>query len=163
MKAGVHMRERKNINLEVGRNIQTAREQAGYTQDALSERMGITPNHLSAIERGVSGISLETLSRLCRLLGVSADRILFGSSVADADAQALAAAFQNSPRPSAKPPALSCPLSPKCFKNAFKKGRRDRISFRAQRREMTIMISPPSTFVFRGKKPSAICSLLLEA
>ena len=68
----------------------TAREQAGYTQDALSERMGITPNHLSAIERGVSGISLETLSRLCRLLGVSADRILFGSSVADADAQALA-------------------------------------------------------------------------
>lgn len=90
MKAGVHMRERKNINLEVGRNIQTAREQAGYTQDALSERMGITPNHLSAIERGVSGISLETLSRLCRLLGVSADRILFGSSVTDADAQALA-------------------------------------------------------------------------
>lgn len=90
MKAGVHMRERKNINLEVGRNIQTAREQAGYTQDALSERMGITPNHLSAIERGVSGISLETLSRFCRLLGVSADRILFGSSVADADTQALA-------------------------------------------------------------------------
>ena len=89
MKAGVHMRERKNINLEVGRNIQTAREQAGYTQDALSERMGITPNHLSAIERGVSGISLETLSRLCRLLGVSADRILFGSSVADADAQTI--------------------------------------------------------------------------
>ena len=161
MKAGVHMRERKNINLEVGRNIQTAREQAGYTQDALSERMGITPNHLSAIERGVSGISLETLSRLCRLLGVSA--FCSAHPLRMQTRRRLPAAFQNSPRPSAKPPALSCPLSPKCFKNAFKKSRRDRISFRAQRREMTIMISPPSTFVFRGKKPSAICSLLLEA
>ena len=33
---------------------------------------------MSAIERGVSGISLESLEKLCRLLGVSADRILFG-------------------------------------------------------------------------------------
>ena len=41
------------------------------------------PGHLveklmSAFERGVSGISLESLEKLCRLLGVSADRILFG-------------------------------------------------------------------------------------
>ena len=40
--------------------------------------LGMTPNHLSAIERGASGISLEALQRLCRLLGVSADRIILG-------------------------------------------------------------------------------------
>ena len=34
---------------------------------------------MSAIERGASGISLEALQRLCRLLGVSADRIIFGT------------------------------------------------------------------------------------
>ena len=63
------MREKKDINIEIGGNIQVAREQAGYTQDTLSEMLGMTPNHLSAIERGASGISLEALQRLCRLLG----------------------------------------------------------------------------------------------
>ena len=48
------------------------------TVTALSEMLGMTPNHLSAIERGASGISLEALQRLCRLLGVSADRISLG-------------------------------------------------------------------------------------
>ena len=45
------MREKKDINIEIGGNIQVAREQAGYTQDTLSEMLGMTPNHLSAIER----------------------------------------------------------------------------------------------------------------
>ena len=72
------MREKKDINIEIGGNIQVAREQAGYTQDTLSEMLGMTPNHLSAIERGASGISLEALQRLCRLLGVSSDRISLG-------------------------------------------------------------------------------------
>ena len=42
------MREKKDINIEIGGNIQVAREQAGYTQDTLSEMLGMTPNHLSA-------------------------------------------------------------------------------------------------------------------
>ena len=84
------MREKKDINIEIGGNIQVAREQAGYTQDTLSEMLGMTPNHLSAIERGASGISLEALQRLCRLLGVSADRIIFGTDEPEAEALALA-------------------------------------------------------------------------
>ena len=56
------MREKKDINIEIGGNIQVAREQAGYTQDTLSEMLGMTPNHLSAIERGASGISLKPCS-----------------------------------------------------------------------------------------------------
>ena len=84
------MREKKDINIEIGGNIQVAREQAGYTQDTLSEMLGMTPNHLSAIERGASGISLEALQRLCRLLGVSADRIIFGTDDPEVEALALA-------------------------------------------------------------------------
>ena len=89
-KGGAAMREKKDINIEIGRNIQTAREQAGYTQDTLSELLGMTPNHLSAIERGVSGISLEALQHLCRLLGVSADRIIFGTEDPELEILALA-------------------------------------------------------------------------
>ena len=84
------MREKKEINIAVGNHIQLVREEAGYTQDTLSELLDITPNHLSAIERGVSGISLETLQRLCLLLGVSADRILFGRDAQEQEALAIA-------------------------------------------------------------------------
>lgn len=72
------MREKKEVNVQIGANIQAAREAAHYTQEKLSELLEITPNHLSAIERGVSGISLETMQKLCRLLPISADFLLFG-------------------------------------------------------------------------------------
>lgn len=86
----VRLCEKKEINIAVGNHIQLVREEAGYTQDTLSELLDITPNHLSAIERGVSGISLETLQRLCLLLGVSADRILFGLDAQEQEALAIA-------------------------------------------------------------------------
>lgn len=84
------MREKKAINVKIGTNIQTARESAGYTQEKLSELLGLTPNHLSAIERGVSGASLEVLEKLCLLLSVSIDYLFFGQSHADDEALALA-------------------------------------------------------------------------
>lgn len=72
------MRRKKDINVRVGKNIQSARETARYTQEQLSELLDMTPNHLSAIERGASGATLETLEKLCILFSVSADSLLFG-------------------------------------------------------------------------------------
>lgn len=72
------MREKKPINVRVGANIQKLREEHHYTQEELSEKLGVTPNHLSAIERGVSGISLELLEKTCQALRVTSDHILFG-------------------------------------------------------------------------------------
>lgn len=72
------MRSKKAINIEIGANIQTAREQAGYTQERLAELLELSPNHISAIERGVSAISLDALKKICALFGISADVILFG-------------------------------------------------------------------------------------
>ena len=45
-KGGEAMREKKDINIEIGGNIQVAREQAGYTQDTLSEMLGMTKSTL---------------------------------------------------------------------------------------------------------------------
>lgn len=75
----MRVKERKDINLRVGANVQRARERAGLTQDRLSELIGVTPNHISAIERGVYGVSMETLEKLCLALGVGADFLLFGN------------------------------------------------------------------------------------
>ena len=45
----------------------------------------------SDLDRSIaSGISLEALQRLCRLLGISADRIIFGTDEPEAEALALA-------------------------------------------------------------------------
>ena len=46
------MRSKKDINIEIGANIQAAREQAGYTQEHLAELLDLYPNHISAIEQG---------------------------------------------------------------------------------------------------------------
>jgi len=89
------MREKKTINIQIGTNIQFAREAAGYTQEKLSELVSLTPNHLSAIERGVSGASLEVLQKLCPLLGVSADYLIFGQSGTDDEALILARQISN--------------------------------------------------------------------
>ena len=64
------MRPRKEINRRVGANIQRAREQARYTQEELSELLSITPNHLSAIERGERKPTLETLYRISLALEI---------------------------------------------------------------------------------------------
>ncbi len=83
------MQEKKPINIRVGANIQRLREERHYTQEGLSEKIGVTPNHLSAIERGVSGISLELLEKLCEVLKVTADHILFGRMAAEVNGEEL--------------------------------------------------------------------------
>ncbi len=89
------MQGKKPINLRVGANIQRIREEHHYTQEGLSELIGVTPNHLSAIERGVSGISLELMEKLCQVLSVTADQILFGQMAAEANGEELLRLLQN--------------------------------------------------------------------
>jgi transcriptional regulator with XRE-family HTH domain len=56
---------------------------AALTQEEMSERIGVTPQYLSDLERGLVGTSIPTLIRICTDLNVSADFILFGSSKED--------------------------------------------------------------------------------
>ena len=74
------MKEKKSINIEVGQNIKYLRESAGLTQDAFSELVSLGVKHISAIECGAVGISLSTMRRMCEVLSVPADAILFGAS-----------------------------------------------------------------------------------
>lgn len=85
------MRKKKEINIRVGKNIQTVREGARYTQEELSEILDITPNHLSAIERGASGATLEMIEKLHHLFGTSADFLLFNGDMENNFATELAA------------------------------------------------------------------------
>lgn len=71
------MREKKEINIQVGNAIRDARERAGLTQEQFGELVSLGPKNVSDIERGVTGITLSTLKRICEKLSVSSDSILF--------------------------------------------------------------------------------------
>lgn len=74
------MAERKPLNVSVGARIKAARRGAGLTQEQLAERIGISAKNLSFIETGRFGVGLETLTRICTVLHVSADALLFGQA-----------------------------------------------------------------------------------
>lgn len=70
------MREKKAINIEIGERVKAAREQADITQEQLAERIDVSTQYVSDLERGVVGISVPTLKNLCVALGIASDRIL---------------------------------------------------------------------------------------
>ncbi len=74
------MREKKEINIQIGKEIRTARERCGMTQEQLGEILSLGTKNISDIERGIAGITVSTLKKLCVKLSVSSDTILFGDS-----------------------------------------------------------------------------------
>jgi len=71
------VKEKKPLNIEIGQRIQQAREAAGLTQEVFAERIGLGVKHVSAIECGAVGVSLPTLRKVCKVLLVSSDSLLF--------------------------------------------------------------------------------------
>ena len=72
------MRVKKEINVEIGMRAKIAREQAKMTQEQLAEKIDVSVQYVSDMERGLVGLSLATLKRLCVVLRVSSDQLLFG-------------------------------------------------------------------------------------
>ena len=70
-------KEKKEINVLVGQNIRFYREKNGYTREQLSELIEVSTHFLYDVERGNAGISLTTLKKICEVLCVSADNILW--------------------------------------------------------------------------------------
>lgn len=71
------MRVKKEINIQIGEQIKRAREKAMLTQEQFAERIDVSPQYVSDLERGVVGVSIATLKRVCTVLSVSSDQILF--------------------------------------------------------------------------------------
>lgn len=71
------MRAKKEINIQIGERVKAAREHASLTQEQLAEYIDVSPQYISDLERGVVGVSIPTLKKLCTTLNVSSDRILF--------------------------------------------------------------------------------------
>ena len=59
----------------IGARIREIRTKRGFTQEALSEKMGVNPKYLSSIERGKENPTLNTLVRLSESLEVEIGEI----------------------------------------------------------------------------------------
>ena len=63
-------------NVKMGRLLQNARESHGVLQSELCEATGLTKNHISAVERGVSKASIRMLLGYCEKIGITPNDIL---------------------------------------------------------------------------------------
>ena len=61
------------IEQAIGMRIKELRKQKKIPQEKLAEMIGITPNYLSALERGAYNIKLDTLVQIIDCLDITAD------------------------------------------------------------------------------------------
>ncbi len=80
------MRTKKEINIQIGERVRQARDSRKLTQEQLAEYIDVSPQYVSDLERGVVGVSIPTLKRICMTLCISSDQILFGQAKADRSA-----------------------------------------------------------------------------
>lgn len=65
----------------IGNRIKKARLSKNYTQQDLSEKMGVTPAYLSKVEKGKNHFNVKRLSQASQLLEVPEGYFLDGTSI----------------------------------------------------------------------------------
>lgn len=63
----------KNLKINIGKKIKLARARTNYTQEALAEKLSLSPKYISQLERGLAFGSANTIVELCRALNISSD------------------------------------------------------------------------------------------
>lgn len=63
----------------IGIRIMQKRKEKGLSQENLSEKIGISKNHLSNIERGNNTPTLKLIIDICNILGETPDYYILGA------------------------------------------------------------------------------------
>lgn len=71
----------KPLYLEIGARISQLRRKHKLTQAELSEQLNISVKHLSEVERGLVGLSIEKLVHLCDILDTDTEFIIRGNDI----------------------------------------------------------------------------------
>ena len=62
--------EHRSFNVIVGEAIRRSRQEHGWTQAALAEQAGLSPNYIARLERGELGPSFYVATRICGALAI---------------------------------------------------------------------------------------------
>ena len=68
--------------------IRKAREDAGYTRERFAELLDVSVSYMAEVERGRTGVSVKMLVKICDVLGLYADYVLFGEQRGEDDLRA---------------------------------------------------------------------------
>jgi transcriptional regulator with XRE-family HTH domain len=66
------------VNMGLGERIKARREELGLTQLQLARALGVTPQHVSIIEKNKRAPSLDSLAKLAQEMGVTTDYLITG-------------------------------------------------------------------------------------
>ena len=72
----MRVRKAEEINVTIGKRLKEARAKYGVSQADLCESTGLTKNHISTVERGLSQASIKMLLGYCEKLGITPNEIL---------------------------------------------------------------------------------------
>lgn len=67
-----------SLNNEIGSRIQKVRKASKLTQMVFAEKIGVSTQYISDLERGTVGASVQTIIKICDTLDISTDYILRG-------------------------------------------------------------------------------------
>ena len=59
-----------------GQKVGDLRKELGITQEELAFRTGISPSYMSAIERGITDITISTAKHIAKALGVELQSLI---------------------------------------------------------------------------------------
>lgn len=72
------MNKSNPLNKTIGLRIKQSRKAVKLTQEQLAEKIEVSTQYISDLERGIVGTSIPTLIKICDCLSVSSDYLLRG-------------------------------------------------------------------------------------
>lgn len=63
----------------IGQRIKEGRKEKGFTQETFSEMIDISTEHLSRIENGAYRPSLSLIEKICTVLELTEEELMFGT------------------------------------------------------------------------------------
>lgn len=63
----------------IGKNMRDARKRAGFTQNEMAQKLGVSETHYSNLERARRTLSLNFLVKFCAVLNIPFERLLSGA------------------------------------------------------------------------------------
>ena len=68
--------EKKDVLKQIGKNIQNARKEKGYTQETFSELMNVSWSYVAKIEAGILNLSIGKITEFSNYLDIDINELL---------------------------------------------------------------------------------------
>lgn len=91
-----------SVKDEIAKNLLFYRKKMNFTQKELAQKLGVKHNSISSWENGTNSVDVETLFKICKILGVSINDMygkfaVINSEFYTAYEKAVISAYRNQP------------------------------------------------------------------